>query len=163
MWFCSRIWYNVLDGITGLGGAANKEERIRVTRTMMASLLVHEVRPTIPRGSENKTIIDIMNVLMDFGIGADDCVYSAFWDVPHVVVCNDKDVLVSVYRRGLRFLAVCGSWADGDRDVELSMNPGILHRFVSAKNAETGAAIPVSGGKARFRLAKHDLALVELK
>ena len=153
----------VLDGITGLNGAANKEERIRVTRTMMASLLVHEVRPTIPRGSESKTIIDIMNVLMDFGIGADDCVYSAYWDVPHVVVCNDKDVLVSVYRRGLRFLAVCGSWADGDRDVELSMNPGILHRFVSAKNAETGAAIPVSGGKARFRLAKHDLALVELK
>ena len=34
---------------------------------------------------------------------------------------------------------------------------------VSAKNAETGAAIPVSGGKAHFRLAKHDIALVELK
>ena len=42
----------VLDGITGLGGAAKKDERIRVTRTMMASLLVHEVRPTMQRGSE---------------------------------------------------------------------------------------------------------------
>ena len=150
----------VLDGITGLNGAANKEERIRVTRTMMASLLVHEVRPTIPRGSESKTIIDIMNTLMDFGIGADDCVYSAYWDAANPVVCSDKDVLVSVYRRGQRFLAVCGSWADGDRDVELSMKRG---GFSAAKNAETGAALSVSGGKVRFRLAKHDLMLVEMK
>ena len=153
----------VLDGITGLNGAANKDERIRVTRTMMASLLVHEVRPTIPRGSEAKTVVDIMNVLMDFGIGADDCVYTAYWDAAKGVACNDKDILVSGYRRGRRYLAVCGSWADGDREVELSMNPGILGKLGSAKNAETGEAIPVSGGKARLRIAKHDLALVELR
>lgn len=153
----------VLDGITGLNGAANKAERIRVTRTMMASLLVHEVRPTIPRGSESKTVIDVMNTLMAFGIGAEDCVYTAYWDKANPVACSDKDVLVSVYRRGRRFLAVCGGWADGDREVELSLNPGILGRVSSAKNAETGAAIPVAGGKARFHLAKHDLAIVELE
>ncbi len=150
----------VLDGITGLNGAENKEERIRVTRTMMASLLVHEVRPTIPRGSESKTVIDIMNTLMDFGIGADDCVYTAYWDAANPIACSDKDVLVSVYRRGGRFLAVCGSWADGDRDVELSLKRG---GFSSAKNAETGETLGVSGGRVRLRLARHDLALVEMK
>ena len=150
----------VLDGITGLNGAENKEERIRVTRTMMASLLVHEVRPTIPRGSESNSVIDIMNTLMDFGIGADDCVYTAYWDAANPIACSDKDVLVSVYRRGGRFLAVCGSWADGDRDVELSLKRGAI---ASAKNAETGESISVSGGRVRFRLAKHDLAIVEIK
>ena len=97
------------------------------------------------------------------GIGADDCVYTAYWDAANPIACSDKDVLVSVYRRGGRFLAVCGSWADGDREVELSMNPGILGKLGSAKNAETGEAIPASGGKVRFRIAKHDLALVELR
>ena len=160
MWFCSRIWYNVLDGITGLGGAANKAERIRVTRTMMASLLVHEVRPTIERGSESKVVIDIMNVLMDFGIGEEACKYTAYWDAANPVVCSDKDVLVSVYRRGKKLLAVCGSWADGDREVELSLKRG---GFSSAKNTETGEALAVSGGKVRFRLSKHDLALVEME
>ena len=150
----------VLDGITGLGGAANKAERIRVTRTMMASLLVHEVRPTIPRGSDGKTVIYIMNTLMDFGIGAEDCKYTAYWDAANPVVCSDKDVLVSVYRRGKKLLAVCGGWADGDREVELSLKRG---GFSLAKNAETGPSIPVSGGKVRLRLAKHDLALVEME
>ena len=146
-------------GITGLGGAEKKEERIRVTRTMMASLLVHEVRPTMQHGSEAKTVIDIMNVLMDFGIGKEDCAYTAYWDTENPVVCSDKDVLVSVYGRGGKFLAVCGSWADGDREIELSLKRGAI---VSAKNAETGAPIPFSGGKLGFRLAKHDLAIVEI-
>ena len=53
---------------------------------------------------------------------------------------------------------MCGSWAGGDREVELSLKRGA---FAAAKNAETGAAIPVSGGRVRFRLAKHDLALLE--
>ena len=148
----------VLDGVTGLGGEKNKAERIRVTRTMMASLLVHEVRPTIPRGSETKTVNEIMNVLMDFGIDADDCVYTAYWDAANPVECSDKDVLVSVYRRGDRFLAVCGSWADGDREVELTLKQGA---FAGAKDAETGKTACVASGKVRFPLRKHDLAIVE--
>ena len=152
------LFPTVLDGITGLGGEANKAERIRVTRTMMASLLVHEVRPTWPLVSEFKTVIDIMNVLMDFGIVATDCAYTAYLDEGNPEACSANDVLVSVYWRGNRLLAVCGSWAAGDREVELSLKRGV---FVSAKNAETGTAIAVSGGKARFHLAKHDLALVE--
>lgn len=148
-----------LDGITGLGGDSNKAERIRVTRTMMASLLVHEVRPTIPRGSDAKTVVDVMNVLMDFGIGADDCAYTAYWDEASPIVCSDKEVLVSVYRRGDRCLAVCGGWADGDREVDLSAKTG---EFVCAKNAETDEPIQVLDGRVRFHLAKHDLALVVL-
>ena len=99
------------------------------------------------------------DTLYGLGIGADDCAYTAYWDAANPVVCSDRDVLASVYRRGGKWLAVCGSWADGDRDVELSLKCGGIS---SAKNAETGAALSVSGGRVRFRLAKHDLALVEL-
>ncbi len=148
----------VLDGIQGLGGEANKAERIRVTRTMLASLLVHEVRPTWQRSSDAKTIVDTMNILMDFGIGADDCSYTAYWDAANPVVCSDRDVYVSVYRRGGKLLAVCGSWADGDRDVELTLKFG---KFADVKNAETGETIPVSAGRIRFTIRKHDLNLVE--
>ncbi|MBR4937661.1 MAG: hypothetical protein IKZ22_02160, partial [Kiritimatiellae bacterium] len=153
------LFPTVLDGITGLGGEKNKDERIRVTRTMMASLLVHEVRPTIPRGSDGKTVVDIMNTLMDFGIGRDDCRYWAYWSEDNPLVKPDGEVLASVYRRGGRMLALCSSWADGGREVELALKKGA---FVAAKNAETGETLPVVGGKVRLSLAKHDLAIIEL-
>jgi hypothetical protein len=38
----------------------------------------------------------------------------------------------------------------------------IVCLLAAAKNAETGADIALSGGKVRLRLAKHDLAIVEL-
>ena len=154
------LFPTVLDGITGLGGEKNKDERIRVTRTMMASLLVHEVRPTIPRGSNARTVVDIMNTLMDFGIGKDDCRYWAYWNEENPLVGSDGgEVLTSVYRRGDKLLALCSSWTDGGREMELALKKGA---FVAAKNAETGETLPVVSGKVRLPLAKHDLAIIEL-
>lgn len=154
------LFPTALDGITGFSGAEKRPDRIRATRTMLASLLVHEVRPVLQRGSDAQTIIDVINRLMDFGIGAEDCAYTAYWDDANPTVCSDKDVLVSVYRRGDRLFAVCGSWADGDRDVSLSLKSGSI---LSAKNAETGTSLAVADGRASFRLPKHDLALVEMQ
>lgn len=154
------LFPTALDGITGFSGAEKRPDRIRVTRTMLASLLVHEVRPVLQRGSDAKTIIDVMNRLMDFGIDAEDCEYTAYWNDANPVICTDSDVLVSVYRRGARLLAVCGSWADGDRDVALSLRSGEIR---SAKNAETDASLSVADGKVHFSLRKNDLALLEIQ
>ena len=147
----------VLDGIEGL--EKNPQERVRVTRTMLAALLVHEVRPTCARGCDAETVVATMNRLMAFGIAADDCAYTAYWDAANPVACSEKDVLVSVYRRGDKLLAVCGSWSEDAREVALSLKSGAI---AAAKNAETGALVPVTGGTVRFPLAKHDLALIEL-
>ena len=147
----------VLDGIEGL--EKNPQERVRVTRTMLAALLVHEVRPTCARGCDAETVVATMNRLMAFGIAADDCAYTAYWDAANPVACSEKDVLVSVYRRGDKLLAVCGSWSEDAREVALSLKSGAI---AAAKNAETGAPVPVTGGTVRFPLAKHDLALIEL-
>ena len=68
-------------------------------------------------------------------------------------------MLVSVYRRGDKLLAVCGSWSEDVREVALSLKSGVI---AAAKNAETGASVSVTGGTVRFPLAKHDLALIEL-
>ena len=147
----------VLDGVEGL--AKNPQERVRVTRTMLAALLVHEVRPTAENGCDAKTVIATMNRLMAFGIAADDCTYTAYWDATNPVMCSEKDVLVSVYRRGNKLLAVCGSWLAESREVTLSLKSDTL---AEAKNAETDTAIPVVNGTVRFHLAGHDLALLEL-
>ena len=147
----------VLDGIEGL--EKNPQERVRVTRTMLAALLVHEVRPTCARGCDAETVVATVNRLMAFGIAADDCAYTAYWDAANPVACSEKDVLVSVYRRGDKLLAVCGSWSEDAREVALSLKSGVI---AAAKKAETGAPVPVTGGTVRFPLAKHDLALIEL-
>jgi hypothetical protein len=43
--------------------------------------------------------------------------------------------------------------------VEFALKKGVI---AAAKNAETGESLPVSGGRVRLPLAKHDLAIVEL-
>ena len=154
------LYPTVLDGISGLKGEKNREERTRVTRTMLASLLVHEVRPTLQRESNAKLVRTIMQYLVDWGIGEDDCRYWAYWDEENPLVRPDGDgVLTSVYRRGDRMLALCSSWSDSDCEVELALKTGA---FVAAKNAETGETLPVVSGKVRLPLAKHDLAIIEL-
>ena len=54
---------------------------------------------------------------------------------------------------------MCGSWSEDAREVALSLKSGAI---AAAKNAETGASVPVTGGTVHFPLAKHDLALIEL-
>lgn len=153
------LYPTVLDGITGLSGEKNKTERTRVTRTMLASLLIHEVRPTLQRGSDAKLVRDTIRLLIDWGIGEDDCEYRAYWSADNPLECSDDDVLVSVYRRGGKLLAICANWADEEREVELSPREGTL---AGAKNAETGGDIALFSGRARLRLARHDLAIIEL-
>ncbi|MBQ7188324.1 MAG: hypothetical protein IJR99_02810 [Kiritimatiellae bacterium] len=146
-----------LDGIEGLG--KNPQERIRVTRTMLASLLVHEVRPTSQLGCHAPTVISVLNAILDFGIAEEDCEYTAYWNATNPVTCSEKDVLVSVYRRGDKLLAVCGSWTAEAREVTLSLKSGTI---ATAKNAENKESIPVTNGAVRFHLTGHDLALIEL-
>ena len=104
-------------------------------------------------------VVATVNRLMAFGIAADDCAYTAYWDAANPVACSEKDVLVSVYRRGGKLLAVCGSWSEDAREVALSLKSGAI---AAAKNAETGVPVSVTDGTVRFPLAKHDLALIEL-
>ena len=146
-----------LDGIEGLGG--DPAERRRVTRTMVAALLVHEVRPTLSRGSDGSVVTATVQKLIDWGIGEGDCTYTAYYDGENPVSCSESDVYISVYRRGRRLLAFCSSWADGDRDAALALKSGTIR---SARDAETLKPLQTDGRSVGIHLAKHDFALVEL-
>jgi len=141
----------VLDGISG----GTKEQRAWGTRTMMACLLPHEIRPTASHHADVELLKKIHTLLFDFGIWKDDCVYTAYWNASNPVKSADPKLLVSTYRRGKDLMIVCGSYT-GDIEVVLTVDGKVK----SAKNAETDAAVSVQGNRVVFPLKKHDLALI---
>ena len=147
----------VLDGILKIAG---RDERRRVSRTMLAALLPHEVRPTIPRQSDRGEVANVLQKLVDWGVGEPDCEYAAYYDAERPVSVSDTNVLVSVYRRGDRYLAVCGSWTTNDVSLSLALRNGRPIR--SATDVETGVRHDVRGASVTFRLKGHDFAMVEL-
>ena len=145
---------------TSLGGIINtksKDERTWLSRTELATLLPHEVRPTLGN-CDDALVTKVMTKMQEFGIAADDCRYTAYWDRDNPLVQPDGAV-VSVYRRGSRLLAVVGGRVNADATLRLALRRGSV---VSAKNAETGADIAVSDGAASVPLRRRDFALVEL-
>ena len=142
---------------TSLGGIINVKsdaERTWLTRTQLATLLTHEIRPTLGNFDE-KLFTGVLTKMLTFGIAADDCVYTAYWDPENPVTCSDPDVKVSTYRRGADLLLVIGSFADADRTVKLTLPVAPQ----SARNAETGA--PVDPGA--LKIPRRDFALIEVR
>ena len=142
----------VLDGVTG----GTPEKRYWATRTMLASLLPHEIRPTAPRGADAGLLRKVHDTLYDFGIGKADCVYTAYWNPENPVKSSDPKLLTSTYQRGKKRMIVCGSYT-GDMTAVLKCR----EKVKSAKNAETGAQLNVSGNTISFPLKKHDFLLIE--
>lgn len=146
------LYPTALDGVTG----GTKEQRYRATRTMLAALMPHEIRPTAPRGGNAELIENSYNYLYDFGIWQDDCKYTAYWDSENPVKSSEPDLLVSTYLRGKKLLLVCGSFTE-DINAELTCK----YKIKSAKNLELGTALNVSGNEITFPLKKHDFILIE--
>lgn len=143
-----------LDGII----VKNPEKKNWATRTMLAALLPHEVRPTCPRQSDSGLYRKIHDLMFDFGIAEPDCSYHAYWDKAVPVKSSEPRILVSVYRRGSKMMLVCGSYG-GDTTAEFTANASVQ----TAKNLETGESLQVSGNVIRFPIKKHDFALLELE
>ena len=144
--------------LEGIFDVKTPEQRQRISRSMFAALLPHEVRPTLQYTCNWKEYQSIMTKLMKFGINADDCCYSAYWDEKNPIIQRD-DVLVSVYRRGKKLMCVIGSWANDDVELKLKPRKG---KVVRALNAETGTALEISPDGAVLPLKRRDFALVEL-
>ncbi len=153
----------VLDGITG---SKNAEERTWVTRTMLAALLPHEVRPTCPRSSDGKLIGDTLRKFFAFGTHEADCRFYAYWEDDNPVRMPDDKLLTATYRRGDKVLLFIGSYADGDRSVELKLS------FAGEKQRRLARAINVENGELLLdkpaaalplQIKKHDFAFLELE
>ena len=143
----------VLEGITG---AKTKEIKDWATRTMLASLLPHEVQPTCPRGANYTLIKNTLDRFYDFGTWKDDCVVYNFWDEKAPVKCSNDALKQVTYQRGKDIFTFIGSYADNDCTAEMTYAKPIA----SAKNEETGKSLNVAGNKVIFTLKKHDFIII---
>ena len=144
--------------LEGLFEIKTPEQRLRLTRSMFAALLPHEVRPTLQFSCDWKLYEKVMGKLAEFGFAREDCEYTAYWDEKNPLE-QRSDVLTSVYRRGRKLMCVIGSWADKDVELSLKLKKG---RIAAAKNAETADRLEVRSGAAVLPLKRRDFALVEL-
>jgi hypothetical protein len=143
----------VLDGIIEKDSA----KRTWATRTMLAALLPHEVRPTAPRQCDALLYQKIHDLMYQFGIAEPDCQFYAYWNTESPVITNDSKLLVSAYQRGKKMLLVCGSYT-GNITARITINRGILK---SVKNLETGTVLEIEKNMIVFSMNKHDFALLE--
>jgi len=144
---------------TVIDGVFEKDpvKRTWVTRTMLAVLLPHEVRPTCPHESDAQLYRKIYDLMYRFGIAEPDCSFRAYWDESALIRSDDPKLLVSTYQRGKKLLLVCGSYT-GNITARLTIRGTT---FKSAKNAETGTTLAIDGNTVTFPMKKHDFALIE--
>ena len=112
------------------------------------------------REHARRQIVTMLELRQRFGIGADDCVYTAYYDRANPVVQANPDVAVSTYRRGDRLLLVIGGFAKETVELPLRLRKG---RIVRAVDLETGRPLACERGVASLTLKQHDFALVELR
>ena len=88
----------------------------------------------------------------EFGVGEPDATFTPYWE-NRLLTANSENVVVGYYRRGDRALVIVSNLNRHDEAVELACK-GI--NVTSLKNAETGEAIPVNGGKVSLKLKRND-------
>lgn len=152
----------VLEGITG---TKTPEEKTWATRTMLAALLPHEVRPTCQRGADAKLIGQTLDHLFAFGTHLPDCRFYPYWEKDNPVRLDEPGLLTASYRRGNTMLIFIGSYANHDVNDHLRLNfTDTPHRITAATNVETGAALPLTDTNTlELQLKKHDFVLLNLE
>jgi hypothetical protein len=149
------LFPTVLDGTTD---TESPEEKTWVTRTMLALFLPHEVKPTLPRGSDDDLIVAIYTRLFDFGTHEPDCRYTAYWNPQNPVRTATPGLLVSTYRRGGKLLAVVANDHGDSGSATLTVSEPVA----AAKNLESDTPLPCAANTITLPLKRHDFALVEI-
>ena len=146
---------SVLDGVVGSDRARCK----RATRTMLATLLPHEIRITWPRNSDHALYRKIYNTMYDFGMHEADCKFYAYHSADNPVKATDSRILCASYRRGNKIMVFCGSHIPQDTVAKLQLNAEIK----SVRNLESGKVLNAEGKTISVPMPKHDFALLEIE
>lgn len=146
--------------LEGIFDCTSDAQKTRVTRTMLAALLPHEVQPTLQACGDHNLVCKALRLKQEFGIGKDSCQYRAYYDPENWMVQTNPDVMISAYRQGGRMLLVIGSYSDTDVDLELRLKSGAI---VSARNTLDDKSVKVQNGVGRLPLKNRDCAIVQLE
>jgi hypothetical protein len=138
-------------------------------RTFTAVRLVHELdgyggfgQGWVESHQENRKLAQPVLDLLD---DPELVVYRYWDDRPQPVRAENPDVPTIVYAvPGREALVVATSYAEADLDAVLTADLAALRlpADTTAVNVETGAAVPLAGGKLAVPLKKHDLCVLRL-
>ena len=147
--------------LTGIKGVESKEQSTWLTRTLLGTLLVYDLRAYFSFKVDQALTKRTFGFVYDFGYGQPDCKVYLYWHDPPFKV-NRKDLRCILFERSGRLMLVATDFGDGgpcrvtiDR-TRLGIGAGEL----TAANQETGEKTPLEDGVVAFDLKKHDFCVL---
>jgi hypothetical protein len=129
---------------------AGKEEAIkRGTRSEFALLLLHEVISWPPYDLDQATLNNSIRAIGEFDLGAPDVVFHPYWEKEKVTTTESKDVVVTLWKRPSKALAVVANVGDKKQTrmqfdlSKLKLNPKTATNFETKEKGNYSA--PLSG------------------
>ncbi len=152
---------------TAIDGIVSKpDEKVWITRTMLASLLPHEIQPTIGigDGSDLQTMRNVYQIIWDFGKAEPDSRFIGYWEKDTPIVPQGGNLIASAYIRGNKILLVIGNYGNEAKiPIKIDCSKLGFKSVTNAINKETGKSLVLKNADTLLlKINKHDLALIEV-
>jgi len=156
---------SVIDGVV-----ESAPERERLNRTEFGAITVHEIKLGQMRVNAD-ALAKAYTRLFGFGYGLEDCRAYRYWDPDQPVTLNVEKVKALVVARPStdhpgrsKCLAIVSDFGSrGDVGMTVDASTLGLRTGYAARDAETGASLPLAGNEVTFPLARHDFRMVALE
>lgn len=151
-----------LGGIHTDKGSPPEAEFARLTRTLLAVCLVHEIKPWA--WHDGNEAARAYKPLMEFGYGLDDCTVYPYWTVPQPVTVNGGTTKTLVAKRAGKAIIIVSDFGNTrtPTGITLNVNPTMLGLPVKymAKDVISGEVLPVAGSKVKVTLPYHEFRML---
>lgn len=155
----------VIDGVP-----ETATERERLNRTQFAAIAVHEIKMGETRVNADE-LTKAYTTLFGFGYGLEDCQIYRYWDPGQPVSLSVEDVKALVLARPStnhpaqsKCLIIVSDFGSGG-EIGMTVDSAKLglRADYTAKDAQSGASLPLDGNKVTFPLARHDFRMIALE
>ena len=139
--------------------AESAEERELAYRTRFGTLFVHEIK-----WRYKGTGAQLMNKVLDFGYGREDCRVRNYWDPGYPVKTSNPEVKSILLEREGKLLLVLTTWNGEPETVKVSLDSERLgHDFTQALDAETGESIPFRQEELQLDMAGYGVRMLQVE
>ena len=137
----------------------SENERERAYRTRFGTMFVHEIKWRY-KGTGNK----LMQLVLDFGYGQEDCKVHNYWDPDDPVGVSNDQVKSILLERGGKLMLVLATWNDAEETVDITLHPDRLSTGVEqAVDAETGESVDMEGNRLSVELEGYGVRALALE
>lgn len=138
--------------------AESAEERELAYRSRFGTLFAHEIKWRYKGGGA-----ELMNTVLDFGYGREDCRVFNYWDPDCPVTTSNPEVKSILLERKGRLLLVLTTWNAEPETVEVSLATDRFDDPVRrAEDVETGETITFEDGQFRLEMAGYGVRVLQL-